>query len=161
MVRIINGLHRRRLSPVMLTLVCVNAFVVQLHLLVWALGVRSQTEHSICYLCAVSLSLWIALVGTKNQFIMEFKQSTCLCWLFLPGELRQSHVKSLEVLADAIMPRLRPVMDEMATVRGWLLYDGACLYANGFAHCWSWIKWPHGACVDGFYMMGRACMRML
>ena len=34
MVRIINGLHRRRLSPVMLTLVCVNAFVVQLHLLV-------------------------------------------------------------------------------------------------------------------------------
>ncbi|KAF5839442.1 hypothetical protein DUNSADRAFT_727 [Dunaliella salina] len=31
------------------------------------------------------------------------------------GDLRQSHIKSLEALADALMPRLRPVMDEIAT----------------------------------------------
>uniref|UniRef100_A0A7S3RBF0 Conserved oligomeric Golgi complex subunit 4 n=1 Tax=Dunaliella tertiolecta TaxID=3047 RepID=A0A7S3RBF0_DUNTE len=31
------------------------------------------------------------------------------------GDLRQGHIKSLEALADALMPRLRPVMDEMAT----------------------------------------------
>jgi len=43
------------------------------------------------------------------------------------GELRQGHVRSLELLADGLMPRLRPTTDEVATVRAFACYVCVCM----------------------------------
>jgi hypothetical protein len=41
---------------------------------------------------------------------------TCLDGWLPTGELRQGHTRALEALAEGLLPRLRPVLDEVAAV---------------------------------------------